>query len=65
MLPIGTHELSHVQKQENRHEQEQERTRTEAVHKVLVAGSDTLSFIFQNVHKHPFLDMEKAVNRID
>ena len=65
MFPIGTHELSHVQQQENRHEQEQERTYTEAVHKVLVAGSDTLSLVFQYVHKHPFLDMEKAVNRKD
>ena len=33
--------------------------------RVLVAGSDTLSLVFQNVHKHPFLDMEKAVNRKD
>ena len=49
MLPIGTHELAHVQEQENCHEQKQERTHTEAVHKVLVAGSDTLSSIFKNI----------------
>ena len=42
-----------------------ERTYAETVHKVLVAGSDTLSLVFQYVHKHPFLDMEKAVNRKD
>lgn len=49
MFPIGTHELSHVQQQENRHKQEQECTYAEAVHKVLVAGSDTLSLIFENI----------------
>ena len=49
ILPVGTHELSHVQQQENHHEQEQECTYAEAVHKVLVAGSDTLSLIFENI----------------
>ena len=50
---------------ENRHEQEQERTRTEAVHKVLVAALIRFPLYLYRFINTPFLDMEKAVNRKD
>ena len=51
MLLIGTQKLLHVQKQKYQQEQGQERTRTETVQKVLVAGTDTVSFIQNGSHK--------------